>query len=263
MLEDGLTGEGKLLWEHDDSRGVLVEVLTVSLSNAIGEEDADPAEAVLAGIGSRRGRGDEEVEELEEGEGELEGVVTCLKICVPDDGRTRAMSPLGSLVGTSWRPVVFPEVLKKIPFDVVTWASTAGTMWTCTPVSCVCAGWAGVSWTAGAGAGLGSAAAVVEFRQLARCWRSLRLTGGSRPGNLPTSPAHSLNPARNLLSTCGSVAADIAICWRCIVSRCFTVISKMSAFSSLECLAGCNKNNTFLVSKIIVIKIQIFFEKML
>lgn len=113
-----------------------MEVLTVSLSKATGEEDAEPAEAVLAGIGSRRGRGDEDVEEVEEGEGELEGVVTCLRICVPEEGRTRAMSPLGSLVGTNWRPVVFPEVLKKIPLEVVTWlASTAGTMWTCTPVT--------------------------------------------------------------------------------------------------------------------------------
>lgn len=61
--------------------GVLVEVLTVNLSKATGEDDADPAEDVLVGIGRRTGSGEEELElETFEGAGELEGVVTCLKI---------------------------------------------------------------------------------------------------------------------------------------------------------------------------------------
>lgn len=39
-----------------------------------------------------------------------------------------------------------------------------------------------------------------------------RLTEASSPGNLPTSPAHSVNPARNLFNTLGSVAAARATC---------------------------------------------------
>lgn len=80
---------------------MFVEVLTVSLSNATGEEEAELADAVLVGIGSSNGRGEGEVEEEEEGEGELDGVVTCRRICVLEEGKTNAISPLGNLVGTN------------------------------------------------------------------------------------------------------------------------------------------------------------------
>lgn len=80
---------------------MFVEVLTVSLSKATGEEEAELADAVLVGIGSSKGRGEDEVEEVEDGEGELEGVVTCRRICVLEEGNTNAISPLGSLVGTN------------------------------------------------------------------------------------------------------------------------------------------------------------------
>lgn len=87
-------------------------------------------------------------------------------------------------------------------------------------------------------------------RQVAK-WAIKRLfTDASSPGNLPTSPAHSVNPARNLFKTLGSVAAARATCclWR--VSKCFTVISRMSAFSSFECLAG----SFFIASRMRVFK---------
>ncbi|CAA9994555.1 unnamed protein product, partial [Nesidiocoris tenuis] len=77
--------------------------------------------------------------------------------------------------------------------------------------------------------------------QVLKCSTRRRLTLRSRPGNLPTSTTHSPHPALNLLTTDGSAAAARAEWCRCKVSTCFTVISKMSAFSNFECLAGCNK----------------------
>jgi hypothetical protein len=118
-----------------------------------------------------------------------------------------------------------------------------GRMWTWTAVWC-CVGIGTGSWEVDCGVAepdvvlVVVVAVVVPLRQFARCWRRRLRTGDSSPGKRPTSPAHSLNPARNLFSTLGSVAADIATCWRCRFSRCFTVISKISAFSSFECLAG-------------------------
>lgn len=139
-------------------------------------------------------------------------------------GNTKAMSPLGNLVGTSWTPVPLP-LLNMMPLLCgTTWGSgLLGSMCTCTcGTSCGLPPW---------------------LRQLARCWSSRRFTMGSRPGKRPTSLAHSLKPARNLLTTDGSAEADIATCCRCRFCRCFTVISRMSAFSNLEWRAGCNNNN--------------------
>jgi hypothetical protein len=80
--------------------------------------------------------------------------------------------------------------------------------------------------------------------QLARCATRRCLTAGSTPSMRPmyrlTSVAHSLKPVLNLCSTVGSVATATANCWRCMFCRCFTVISRISAFSNLECRAGCN-----------------------
>ena len=82
---------------------------------------------------------------------------------------------------------------------------------------------------------------LTPLMQLLRCCNRRRLTIGSSSGNRPTSLAHSVNPALNLLRTFGSVACDMAFCWRWRFSKCLTVISKMSAFSSFEWRAGCNK----------------------
>jgi hypothetical protein len=80
--------------------------------------------------------------------------------------------------------------------------------------------------------------------QLERCATRRCFTAGSTPSMRLmyrlTSLAHSLKPVLNLCSTVGSVATAMASCWRCIVCRCFTVISRMSAFSNLEWRAGCN-----------------------
>lgn len=87
-------------------------------------------------------------------------------------------------------------------------------------------------------------------RHEAKCAIKRLFTDASSPGNLPTSPAHSVKPARNLFKTFGSVAAANATCclWR--VSKCFTVISRMSAFSNFECLAG----SFFIASRMRVFK---------
>lgn len=49
-----------------------------------------------------------------------------------------------------------------------------------------------------------------------------------------TSLAHSLNPARYLVATDGSIVMATPDCWRCMFRRCVTVNSKMSAFSNFE-----------------------------
>lgn len=97
VLVDGLVQEGYVFWSNV---GVLVEVLTVNLSKATEDEDAELA--------------DEEEEDTED-DGDVDGVETCLSICALEDGKTKAMSPLGNLVGTSWSPAVLGPVLKKIP----------------------------------------------------------------------------------------------------------------------------------------------------
>lgn len=68
-----------------------------------------------------------------------------------------------------------------------------------------------------------------------------RFTEVSSPGYLPTSLAHSVKPARNLLTTVGSADAVRATACRWRFSICFTAISRISAFSSFECLEGCNR----------------------
>lgn len=72
-----------------------------------------------------------------------------------------------------------------------------------------------------------------EFIEVARCLSSLRLTGASKPGKRWTSLAHSAKPARNLFAVESDVDGECWTFWRYL-----TVISRMSAFSSLECLAG-------------------------
>lgn len=195
------------------------------------EDEADAVLAVLCGMGMSVGSG-------EDGAGDETGDTG---VAFAFAGRTSAMSPLGSRVGTSWSPVPF-ALVKKIPFDCWTWilgaeTSTCGRMCTCSwvVVGAGCTGW------------VCPGVLLLEFstgpRHDAKCDINLRRTDASSPGNLPTSPAHSLNPARNLFSTLGSVAAAKATCCRCRDSKCFTVISRMSAFSSLECLAGCKHKN--------------------
>lgn len=85
-------------------------------------------------------------------------------------GNNKAMSPFGSLVGTSWTP----------------WNSLL-----LTSTSVCCPTW---TWTGGSGAGL-----FMPVRQLARWLRSLLRTAWStlestREKNLLTSLAHSANP---------------------------------------------------------------------
>ena len=55
----------------------------------------------------------------------------------------------------------------------------------------------------------------------------------------PTSVAHSVYPPANLFMTVGSLEISIANCCFCRLWRWRTVISRMSAFSSLECRDGC------------------------
>lgn len=82
--------------------------------------------------------------------------------------------------------------------------------------------------------------ALIWVMQLAR-WPSSRVrTSVLTPSHVDrkrvTSFMHSLKPARYFPSTLGSVLSAAVICARCRFRRCFTVISRMSAFSSLECL---------------------------
>lgn len=123
-------------------------LLTVSLSNAIGEvdahdedvdEDAEAVEEVRVGIGISIGSGEDDDDE-EDGAGDEAGeavvtVAACRKICAvpePVDGNTRAISPLGRRVGTNCSPPPFGPVVKKIPFEDderavgVWWVSTVG-----------------------------------------------------------------------------------------------------------------------------------------
>lgn len=120
------------------------------------DEDADAVEDVRVGIGISMGRGEDDDEE-EDGAGDEDGeavviVAVCRKICAvlePEEGNTRAMSPLGSRVGTNCSPAPLPPVVKKIPFEVEetaddgVWRPSAvwvvvvvagGRMWTCTAV---------------------------------------------------------------------------------------------------------------------------------
>lgn len=139
-------------------------LLTVNLSNATGEvevqdedvdEDAEAVEDVRVGIGISIGSGDEDDDE-EDGAGDEAGeavviAAVCRKICAvlePEDGNTRAISPLGRRVGTNCSPAPFAPVVKKMPFeDEETavgcwWLSTVGLavdegrMWTWTAVWC-------------------------------------------------------------------------------------------------------------------------------
>lgn len=108
-------------------------LFTVSLSNAIGEveaqdedvdEDAEAVEDVRVGIGTSIGSGEDD-DDADDGAGEGAGeavviAAACRKICAvlePEEGNTRAISPLGRRVGTSWRPAPFAPVVKKIPFE--------------------------------------------------------------------------------------------------------------------------------------------------
>jgi hypothetical protein len=108
-------------------------LLTVSLSNAIGEveaqdedvdEDAEAVEDVRVGIGISIGSGEED-DDADDGAGDEAGeavviAAACRKICAvlePEEGNTRAISPLGRRVGTSWSPAPFAPVVKKIPFE--------------------------------------------------------------------------------------------------------------------------------------------------
>lgn len=123
-------------------------LLTVSLSNAIGEvdahdedvdEDAEAVEDVRVGIGISIGSGEEDDDE-EDGAGDEAGeavviVAACRKIwAVPEpvDGNTRAISPLGRRVGTNCSPPPLGPVVKKIPFEDderavgAWWVSTVG-----------------------------------------------------------------------------------------------------------------------------------------
>lgn len=108
-------------------------LLTVSLSNAIGEveaqdedveDDAEAVEDVRVGIGISIGRGEED-DDTDDGAGDEAGeavviAAACRKICAvlePEEGNTRAISPLGRRVGTSCSPAPFAPVVKKIPFE--------------------------------------------------------------------------------------------------------------------------------------------------
>lgn len=71
------------------------------------DDDADAVLAVRWGIGIRVGTG-------ELGTGDDDGDVT--DAVFAPAGSTKAMSPLGSLVGTSCKPVPF-ALVKKMPFD--------------------------------------------------------------------------------------------------------------------------------------------------
>lgn len=184
------------------------------------EEAADCVDAVRVGIGTSIGNGELlppplDVDDTDEGDGDDDGdvVVTCCLnnvCCGAAVGSTKAISPFGNLVGRSCTPVPF-TLLKIIPFCAVIvgtwWVSTApglGSMCTCTAWCCA---------TCGCSCCCCCCFNCVEpAKQLARCCNNLLFTVGSNPGNRPTSPAHSLNPARNLLRTAGSVAADIATC---------------------------------------------------
>lgn len=132
-------------------------------------------------------------------------------------GNTNAKSPFGNRVGT--------KLLNRIPLCCGSCCGATSTSTTGFGSICTCA----VSW----------GCSRTWFKQLARCCRRRRFTEGSKPGKRPTSVAHSLKPARNLPMVAGSV--EMAVCGRCRFCRYLTVISRMSAFSSLECLAGCNK----------------------
>lgn len=81
----------------------------------------------------------------------------------------------------------------------------------------------------GAPAGLAPGA----LTQPSRCLTNLLFRAGSIPWNFDTSVTQCLYPARNR-------SGDPAPSDRS-PSKCLTVISKMSAFSNLACLAGCNK----------------------
>ena len=76
------------------------------------------------------------------------------------------------------------------------------------------------------------------WRQVWRCSSSLPRVSEFIPSTwlryLVTSWAHSLNPALYFPTTVLSDAAARTSCWRCTLCRCLTVISRMSAFSSLE-----------------------------
>lgn len=108
-------------------------LLTVSLSNAIGEveaqdedveDDAEAVEDVRVGIGISIGRGEED-DDADDGAGDEAGeavviAAACRKTCAvlePEEGNTRAISPLGRRVGTSCSPAPFAPVVKKIPFE--------------------------------------------------------------------------------------------------------------------------------------------------
>lgn len=182
--------------------------LTADVLQLDADEDADAFDGVRVGIGTKSGKGD--------------GVVDA------PVGRTNAISPFGSRVGTKCTLVPL-ELLNRIPFGCTTGCvsiSNAGFGRICTWTTwSVCCCWSR-AW----------------FKQFAKCCKRRRFTTGSKPGKRPTSLAHSLKPARNLPITDGSVAVVMTACWRWRFCRCLTVISRMSAFSSLECLAGCNKD---------------------
>lgn len=145
-------------------------LLTVNLSNATGDvevqdedvdEDAEAVEDVRVGIGISIGSGEDDDDD---GAGDDDGevvviVAVCRKICVvlePEDGNTRAISPLGRRVGTNCSPAPLAPVVKKIPFEdeetdvgacwlsAVGVAVAGGRMWTCTAVWC-CGGTGGGS----------------------------------------------------------------------------------------------------------------------
>lgn len=77
---------------------------------------------------------------------------------------------------------------------------------------------------------------------------------------------HSLNPALYFPRTEGSVFRAAVICARCMFLRCFTVISRMSAFSSLECLElsffRASKINVFSCPKLSLILALLLFSIM-
>lgn len=104
-----------LLGEWQSSLGELFGMVTDSLSNPIGELLL-AAESVLADLEWLIiAKGGGELDEEPEGAGDTDNLCWICELVVDAEGRIRAKSPLGSLVGTSWTPALDPA-LRNIPF---------------------------------------------------------------------------------------------------------------------------------------------------
>lgn len=206
--EDG----GRKLWRSE------VEVTSESKAG-LGESEVVVEEGLGSGDRSRVTAVNALPLLLETTTGESEVVDTWLsgksgRCC--EFGSRRASSPEGSLLGMSCRVCSLA--------DAVLLLTSSGVR------SC---------WTGG-----GAICCTQDVRCATNLWRTPASTPPAAPAFMYrlTSPAHSLKPLRNFCITPGSAVTAMDICWRWMVCKCFTVISKISAFSSLECLAGCKRN---------------------